>query len=74
LEIQKLVLDKATWILKKQKEYKETIPEVTRPSFKENTTLPYLGVYHPLKITNEILHKIYIIKVSFALIVESSNI
>ena len=42
-EIQKLVLDKAGWILKKQKEYKETTSEITKPSFKENTTLPYLG-------------------------------
>ena len=42
-EIQKLVLDKASWILKKQKEYKETTSEITKPSFKENTTLPYLG-------------------------------
>ena len=49
-EIQRLVLDKASWILKKQKEYRETIPEVTRPSFKENTTLPYLGANYPLKI------------------------
>jgi predicted metal-dependent hydrolase len=37
-EIQKLVLDKARWILKKQKEYRETTPEITKPSFKENTT------------------------------------
>jgi hypothetical protein len=42
-EIQKLVLDKASWILKKQREYRETTPEVRKPSFKENTTLPYLG-------------------------------
>jgi predicted metal-dependent hydrolase len=27
-EIQRLVLNKASWILKKQKEYNETIPEV----------------------------------------------
>src|SRR5215216_1319437 len=49
-EIQKLVLDKASWILKKQKEYRETTPEVTKPSFKENTTLPYLGNNYSLKI------------------------
>jgi predicted metal-dependent hydrolase len=42
-EIQKLVLDKASWILKKQREYRETTPEIIKPSFKENTTLPYLG-------------------------------
>jgi|SRR5215216_6245710 len=49
LEIQKLVLDKARWILKKQKEYKEATPEITKPSFKENTTLPYLGNNYSLK-------------------------
>jgi predicted metal-dependent hydrolase len=42
-EIQKIVLDKASWILKKQKEYREMITEVVKPSFKDNTTLPYLG-------------------------------
>ena len=42
-EIQRLVLDKASWILRKQREYRETTPQLTKPSFKENTTLPYLG-------------------------------
>ena len=51
-EIQKLVLDKARWILKKQKEYRETAPEITKPSFEENTTLPYLGNNYSLKINN----------------------
>ena len=49
-EIQRLVLDKAGWILKKQREYKEAITEIIKPSFKENTTLPYLGTNYPLKI------------------------
>jgi predicted metal-dependent hydrolase len=49
-EIQKLVLDKARWILKKQKEYREKTPEITKSSFKENTTLPYLGNNYSLKI------------------------
>ena len=53
LEIQRLVLDKARWILKKQKEYRETIPEVIKPSFKENTTLPYLGANYPMEINKE---------------------
>ena len=50
LEIQRLVLDKASWILKKQKEYRETIPQITKPFFKENTTLPYLGTNYSLKV------------------------
>lgn len=49
-EIQKIVLDKAKWILRKQKEYRETIPDVVKPSFKHITTLPYLGRNIPTKI------------------------
>ena len=53
IEIQRLVLDKAGWILKKQKEFKETIPQLIKPSFKENTTLPYLGNNYSLIIKKE---------------------
>ena len=53
MDIQKIVLDKARWILKKQKEYRETKPEITKPSFRENTTLPYLGANYPLKINKK---------------------
>jgi len=49
-EIQKIVLDKASWIIKKQKEYREMTPEVVKPSFKDSTTLPFLGRNYPLKI------------------------
>jgi predicted metal-dependent hydrolase len=52
-EIQRLVLDKAGWILRKQREYKEKTTEIIKPSFKENTTLPYLGTNYPLKIVTE---------------------
>jgi hypothetical protein len=57
-EIQKLVLDKASWILRKQKEYRETIPEVRKPSFRENTTLPYLGNNYSLMINKNQTRKI----------------
>ena len=50
LEIQRLVLNKAKWILRKQKEYKEIVPQITKPSFKENTSLPYLGKNYPVQI------------------------
>jgi predicted metal-dependent hydrolase len=53
VKIQKLVLGKARWILKKQKEYRETIPQLIKPSFKENTTLPYLGNNYSLVINKE---------------------
>lgn len=53
LEIQRLILDKASWILKKQKEYREAIPQITKPFFKENTTLPYLGNNYFLRINKK---------------------
>ena len=49
-EIRKLVLDKASWILKKQKEYKEMVPQIVKASYQEGSTLPYLGKSCPLKI------------------------
>jgi predicted metal-dependent hydrolase len=50
LEIQKLILDKARWISQKQREYRESKPQITKPLFKENSTLPYHGRNYPLKI------------------------
>ena len=51
-EIQKIIQNKANWILKKQKEYREMIPDVLKPTFKDGSTLPYLGKNYPLKILN----------------------
>lgn len=45
-----IILDKADWILRKQKQYQETIQEIIIPSFEENFTLPYLGKNYRLKI------------------------
>jgi len=49
-EIQKIIQNKAKWILKKQKEYRDMSPEVLKPAFKDGSTLPYLGKNYPLKI------------------------
>jgi predicted metal-dependent hydrolase len=49
-EIRRIVSDKASWILKKQKEYKETIPQIIKPTYEEGSTLPYLGRNYPLRI------------------------
>src|SRR5215216_4742544 len=74
-EIQKLVLDKARWILRKQKEYREAIPEVTKPSFKENTTLPYLGNNYSLKVNkNQAKNSIEIVDGKFIVGVESAKV
>ncbi len=45
-----IILDKADWILKKQKQYQETAQEIIVPSFGENSMLPYLGKNYSLKI------------------------
>jgi predicted metal-dependent hydrolase len=52
-EIQKFVSDKASWIYKKQREYRDTNPQITKPTFRENSTLPYLGKNYPLKILSQ---------------------
>ena len=49
-EIRNIVKDKANWILKKQKEYREMNTEITKSIFGENSTLPYLGKNYPLRI------------------------
>src|SRR5215204_7826541 len=73
-EIQKLVLDKASWILKKQKEYRETTPEIIKPSFKENTILPYLGNNYSLKINkNQARNSIEIVDGKFLVRVKSAK-
>lgn len=46
-----IIRDKAEWILKKQKEFKDSIPEIMEPKFDENSTLPYLGENYPLRIS-----------------------
>src|SRR5919106_494295 len=53
IEIQRIVLDKAKWILRKQKEYREIVPQITKPSFKENTSLPYLGKNYFVQINRK---------------------
>lgn len=53
IEIQRIVLDKAKWILRKQKEYKEIVPQITKPSFKENTNLPYLGRNYSVQVNRK---------------------
>jgi predicted metal-dependent hydrolase len=49
-DIQQLVSGKASWILKKQKEYKDAVPQIMKPTFEEGSTLPYLGKNYALRI------------------------
>lgn len=74
-EIQRLVLDKARWILNKQKEYRETIPQITKPFFKENTTLPYLGYNYSLKVKkNQVNNSIKLLDRNFLIAVKSARL
>ena len=52
-EIRNIIKDKANWILRKQKEYRDLSPDIMKPEFGENSTLPYLGTNYPLKILTE---------------------
>jgi predicted metal-dependent hydrolase len=47
-EIQRIVLDKASWILEKQREFRKNTSQLIKPTFEENSTLPYLGKNYPL--------------------------
>ena len=60
-EVENLMKTKRHWILRKQKEFDEQNKrvEITRPTFSENSTLPYLGRNFPIEIiesevTNEV--------------------
>lgn len=52
-EIQRIVLDKASWILQKQREFRKSTPQLIKPTFKQNSTLPYLGKNYPLVIMKD---------------------
>jgi predicted metal-dependent hydrolase len=49
-DIERLIAGKASWILKKQKEYKESVPQIIQPTYEDGSTLPYLGKNYPLRI------------------------
>jgi len=52
-EIRGIIRDKSQWIFKKQLEYKKATPQITKPTFKEGSTLPYLGRNYPLRTLKE---------------------
>src|SRR6476660_5126862 len=49
-EIDQILNDKIKWISQKQKEIQNEKPEIAKPTFDDNTTLPYLGKNYSLKI------------------------
>lgn len=52
-EIENLVRKKKNWIVKKQREYRNREPHISKPNYKENSTLPYLGKNVPIRIENK---------------------
>jgi predicted metal-dependent hydrolase len=49
-EIEQILNDKIKWISQKQNEIQIKKPEIIKPLFEENSTLPYLGKNYDLKI------------------------
>jgi predicted metal-dependent hydrolase len=76
-EIQRIVLDKASWILQKQREFKENKPQLTKPTFKQNSTLPYLGRNYRLakirKNNNKSKNELQFINDEFVATIKSSS-
>lgn len=49
-EIQDIIRDKSQWIFKKQLELKKASPQITKATYEEGSTLPYLGRNYPIRI------------------------
>jgi predicted metal-dependent hydrolase len=74
-EIQRLVLDKARWILEKQKEHREIKPELIKPSFKEDTTLPYFGKNYSFIINkNQATNNLEVVDGKFEVNIKSAKL
>jgi len=52
-EIEKILDDKISWILKKQKEYEHSSQEILIPTFLPDSTLPFLGKNYNIKIVSD---------------------
>ena len=49
-EIGKILNDKIKWAITKQKEYQQEIKEIVKPTFENNSTLPYMGKNYELQV------------------------
>ena len=73
-DIEGIISEKASWILKKQKEYKELVPQIIKPTYKEGSTLPYLGRNYPLRILkNQSEYNIKLCDGEFVIEIKSSK-
>jgi predicted metal-dependent hydrolase len=48
----KLVGSKIKWIISKQQEYKQRKTEISKPSFSQGSTVPYLGKNYKIEVIN----------------------
>ena len=76
LEIEKILDDKITWIIKKQKEYENTSQEIFKPTFLPYSTLAYLGKNYNLRLVsdNERKNSIEIVDDNLLICVENLDI
>jgi predicted metal-dependent hydrolase len=51
-EIKEIIQKKIQWILKKQKEYRKTKPEIKKLNYLPSSTLPYLGNSYIIELSN----------------------
>jgi predicted metal-dependent hydrolase len=49
-DAERIVGRKIKWVVRKQKEYREQIPEISKPYFSHGSTLPYLGKNYVIQI------------------------
>ena len=75
-EIEKILDDKITWIMKKQKEYENTFQEIFKPTFLPNSTLAYLGKNYNLRLVfdNERKNSIDIVDDNLLICVDNLDI
>lgn len=52
-EIDRIIKAKASWIARKQEQYRNTAAQIANPSFEEGSLLHYLGKSYPLYIIND---------------------
>ena len=74
-DTRRIIRDKAEWILRKQKELKSSIPEIIKPTFDKNSTLPYLGKNYPVRInTNQLRNTLTFDSEKFTVYIMNSRI
>lgn len=73
-DTRRIVRNKVQWILRKQNQYRNSIQEIMKPIFEDNSTLPYLGKNYHLRInTNQPRKTIKFTNGEFVICITSSD-